>query len=252
MFDLEFNQDPDSILDLSLLPDPSVRSSKYPFEIIQFGAVKLDEAFHTVDTFSRLVKPSIYSKVSPFIMELTSITSESLQSEAAFESVYKDFADFTGACETVFIVWGMTDIKELFRNIAYHNLDDNLLTRRYLNIQPHTSVHLGMSKKKLLRLSYCVKALGIAVTDPFHDALNDAFYTAEIFKKVYHPGLQPRRYDPSRSIKAVRPGKRVLDFPVLIAQFEKMYSREMTPEEREIIRLAYHMGKTGQFLKGKV
>lgn len=40
-----------------------------------------------------------------------------------------------------------------------------------------------------------------------------------------------------------------LDFPMLIGQLEKMFKREMSKEEKEIIRLAYHMGKTGQFLK---
>jgi hypothetical protein len=35
----------------------------------------------------------------------------------------------------------------------------------------------------------------------------------------------------------------------LIQQFEKMYDREMTKEEKSIIILAYKMGKTNQFLK---
>ena len=33
----------------------------------------------------------------------------------------------------------------------------------------------------------------------------------------------------------------------LIKQFEKMFNREMTEEEKSIIKLAYIMGKTNQF-----
>lgn len=249
VFDLEFNQDPESLLDLSLKPVNEDKRHRYPAEIIQFGAVKLDKDFNRLDTFSRLVKPSIYAKINPFITELTAITTESLQSEATFDVVINEFAQFSKEEETVFCVWGMTDLKELYRNITYHNLDENLLPRRYINIQPHASAHLGKSKKKMLSLGYCVESLGIEVKGAFHNALHDALYTTEILKKIYNTTIMPRRYDPSKAIKQVRPSKMIVDFQMLIEQFEKMFSREMTEEEKEIIRLAYHMGKTGQFLK---
>lgn len=249
VLDLEFNQDPESLLDQSLRPENEEKKKKYPIEIIQFGAVKLDDNFDQIETFSRLVKPSIYSRVSPFITELTGITTESLQEEATFDVVLNDFLGFSKEEESVFCVWGMTDLRELYRNITYHNLDEKPLPKRYMNIQPHTSAHLGKSKKKMLSLGYCVEALGIEIKALFHNALNDALYTAEILKIIYNPSIQIRRYDYSKAIKHVRPSKMVLDFSLLTKQFEKMFSREMTSEEKEIIRLAYHMGKTGQFLK---
>lgn len=249
VFDLEFNQDPESLLDLSLKPKNEDKRHRYPAEIIQFGAVKLDNNFNLIETFSRLVKPSIYAKVSPFITELTAITTESLLSEATFDIVCNEFSDFSKEDEPVFCVWGMTDLKELYKNITYHNFDENLLPKRYINIQPHTSAYLGKSKKKMLSLAYCVEALGIEVKGAFHNALYDAIYTAKILKKIYNPSIMPRRYNPSKAVKHVRPSKMILDFPMLIEQFEKMFSREITEEEKEIIRLAYHMGKTGQFLK---
>jgi predicted DNA binding protein len=59
----------------------------------------------------------------------------------------------------------------------------------------------------------------------------------------------PQIYDPTFTVVQVRHAKRVIDFAKLFMQFEKMYEREMTPNEKEIIRLAYQMGKTGQFIK---
>ena len=240
VFDLEFNQDPDSLM---------IPQGKYSFEIIQFGAVKLDSDFNRVGTFSRLVKPSIYSRISEFITELTGITTDSLKSEQTFSQVYKEFLEFVNEPEIVLCIWGMADMKELIRNAIYHKLDEKLLPNRYINIQPLTSVHFGLPKKKPLGLKYCVEALNIDISYAFHDALNDALYTAEVFKKVYNSGVKPRRYDPTVALKAIRPAKMTLEFPMLISQLEKMFSKEMTVEEQEIIRLAYHMGKTGQFLK---
>lgn len=249
VFDLEFNQDPDSLIIPRLRPDSPEMAGKYPYEIIQIGAVKLDGDFKMVGTFNRLVRPSIYGHVSDFVIGLTGITEERLEAEQDFSLVYKDFIEFVNEPDIILCVWGMADMKELVRNARYHKLDEKLLPNRYINIQPHTSLHLGQSKKKPLSLRYCVEALNIGTSYPFHDALNDALYTAEVFKRVYKAGMKPRRYDLTQAIKSERPVKMVLDFPLLISQLEKMFLREMTAEEKEIIRLAYHMGKTGQFLK---
>jgi DNA polymerase III epsilon subunit-like protein len=249
VFDLEFNQDPHSLMIPHLRPDTPDKKGKYPFEIIQFGAVKLDMDFNNVGSFSRLIKPSIYSRISEFVTELTGITTDSLKAEQDFSQIYKEFLEFVNEPEMVLCVWGMTDMKELIRNAIYHKLDEKLLPNRYINIQPQASVHLGMPKKKPLGLKYCVEALDIKTSYSFHDALNDALYTAEVFKKVYTSEVKPRRYDYALALKSVRQPKMTLDFPMLISQLEKMFSKEMTVEEKEIIRLAYHMGKTGQFLK---
>ncbi len=42
--------------------------------------------------------------------------------------------------------------------------------------------------------------------------------------------------------------RKVVDYHGLYKQFEKMYSRTLTYEEKEMIRLAYLMGKTKQFI----
>jgi len=249
VFDLEFKQDLESLVNTE--PETNILSpkSKYPYEIIQIGAVKLDENLNMTDTFNRYVKPSIYARISPYIIELTGITPEKLLSEAGFDQVYKDFIKFIGDTETTLCVWGVTDIKTLHKNIMYHNLDENLLPQKFINIQPYASVHLGQSKKRLLSLSYCAREMGIETGSSFHDALHDALYTAEIFRILFRSSIKPNLYQPVTKDTTKKTVKKVLNLSKLIAQFEKMFSREMTDEEKEIIRLAYHMGKTGQFLE---
>lgn len=244
-FDLEFNQDFDSAL------VSNRNRSRCPFEIIQIGAVKLDSDFHSIASFNRFIRPEIYQNVSPFITELTGITTEQLQKEATFSEVFMDYMEFVNDTDSVFCVWGMTDMKELFRSSEYYQLNQNLIPRLYINLQPYVSMYLGLSAKKLLNLQYTVEKLDIPLTCEFHDALNDAYYTAEVLKKIYHSILQPKRYDPLyvKVHAQSRAPKRVIDFASLIKQFEKMYSREITDEEQSMIKLAYQMGKTQQFLK---
>ncbi|HKL80044.1 MAG TPA: 3'-5' exonuclease [Mobilitalea sp.] len=260
IFDLEFNQDfystPDSnqqeISNTNNSMEPQAASTVIhcPSEIIQIGAMKLDANFETIASFNRFVKPTLYPKVSPFITNLTGITTAQLQPEELFPIVYEAFSEFIGKEEAIFCVWGSNDVKELFRNATYHQLSLKPLPRAYINIQPYVSLHFGLPIKKPLRLQYSVEALGLPVTTAFHDALSDATYTAAIFKKLYQPSILPMIYDPSPVvINRPRQVKKVIDFEALLQQFEKMYHREMTDEERGIIKLAYQMGKTNQFVK---
>lgn len=242
VFDLEFNQD------FASLQNFERENSHYPFEIIQIGAVKLDAHFATIDTFNRYVKPYFYQEINPFITELTGITTKQLLNEETFPKVYRSYIEFIKDTDSIFCIWGMSDIKELFRNARYHHLDSTPLPQMFINIQPHVSTHLSFPKKKLLRLQDAVTTLQIPTTYSFHSAIHDAYYTSEIFKKIYHPSIKPILYDPSYKPIRRRNIKKQIDFIALINQFEKMYERKMTDEEQGIIKLAYKMGKTNQFL----
>lgn len=243
VFDLEFNQD------FSSLQQFPFKTNHYPFEIIQIGAIQLDASFHQLGTFNRYVKPYFYGQVCPFITQLTGITTPRLTSEALFPEVYRCFLEFVGDEETIFCIWGMSDIKELFKNAFYHQLPTKQLPHHFINIQPLVSSHLGLPTKKLLRLEHAVSALHIAADHTFHDALSDAHYTAEIWKKIYHPSIHPTVYDPTYTPRPTSEPKKQIDTQALFAQFAKMYSRELTSEEEKMILLAYKMGKTQQFLK---
>jgi inhibitor of KinA sporulation pathway (predicted exonuclease) len=245
IFDMEFNQDFES--------DQTFTGSKasYPFEIIQIGAVKMDADFQILSTFNRYIRPTIYSKISPYITELTHITTEQLSKEETFPEVYQAFLIFIGDPESIFCTWGKTDMKELYHSAEYFKLDRRLLPKQFINIQPYASLHLKQPKKKLLRLQSTVEALNLPLPYSFHDASNDAYYTAEVFKKIYQPSMSPTSYDPiyiNRTIITRQP-KRSIDFDALLKQFEKMYGRPMTEDEQGIIKLSYQMGKTGQFIK---
>lgn len=241
VFDSEFNQN------ISALADND-KMAVYPFEIIQIGAVKLDESLNVVGTFNRLVKPTIYSSILPFITKLTGIETDHLMDKRTFPFVFKEFVDFAGV-DSVLCMWGMSDIKELFRNSSYHGLDLTLLPKKYINLQGYASMHLNSQNKNQLRLQHVVELMNIPVSSDFHDALNDAYYTAEIFKRLYSSAVEIKDYDPDYVRPRISQPRKKIDTEGLLMQFEKMYQRQLTPEEKSIIILSYKMGKTGQFLK---
>ena len=242
IFDLEFNQDHSSDQDYTKY------GVKYPFEIIQIGAIKLDSSFNTIGSFNSYVKPTIYSKVNSFISKLTGITTEELLLADRFPEVYNSFIDFIDDKEAIFCVWGTSDIKELFKNIDYHKLDSNLLSKKFINIQEYASKALGFTGNNLANLQFAAEEFNIEMPYEFHNALNDAYYTAEVFKKIYSSSIEPKIYNPYHVKTRQKKEKIKVDYDNLISQFVKMYNRDMTDEEKEIIKLAYKMGRSNQFL----
>jgi DNA polymerase III epsilon subunit-like protein len=245
VFDLEFNQGYN-------FEDENIKvtNSKCPFEIIDIGALKLDENFNTIATFDELVKPAVYTRLNPFIEKLTGISEDSLNAAKPFTLVYRKLLEFTVDVK-VLCVWGTADIKELIRNINYYNLDDARIPREYINVQNYVSRQLKLPVGDVIGLANAARLMNIPIETQLHKAYNDAYYTAEIFKKLNHKNIDIKIYNTADERKKERPKsvKTILDSDKLIAQFEKMFNREITIEEQDMIKLAYKMGKSNQFQK---
>lgn len=247
IYDLEFNQKDNSSAEIhnNSKETKSDNNSNMPFEIIQIGAIKLNEKFETISTFNRLVKPTLHKSIHPFIENLTRITNEMVESCENFISVYEDFLDFIGDDEVILCVWGLADIKELVRNIKFYDLPAAYISK-YIDIQKYTSKFFKFPKSSRIGLKNAIEFLNIPLEGELHDAFNDAHYTAEIFKLIYsYKRIKPSLYTPPKRISQP---KEKIDMVSLINQFKKMYGREMSSEEISIIKLAYTMGKTRQFI----
>lgn len=242
VFDLEFNQ--------ALKSDKKNNINiQCPFEIIQLGAIKLDKNLKIISALNRLVKPEIYSELNPFIKNLTNINEEDLNRANSFKEVFQEFIEFTEDGKSILCVWGTTDIRELFRNIKYHLLDESLVPKEYIDIQKYASKYLNCPKGTNISLHNAVELYGIPVKYEFHNAINDAYYTAEVFGRIFNRKMKPKKYNMEDYIAPKRQtnSKPKVDNDRLIRQFEKMFNRKMTEEEKSIIKLAYMMGKTNQF-----
>jgi DNA polymerase III epsilon subunit-like protein len=245
VFDLEFNQGYN-------FEDENIKvtNSNCPFEIIDIGAVKLDKNFNTIATFDELVKPAVYTRLNPFIEKLTGISEDSLNTAKPFTLVYRKLLEFIADVK-VLCVWGTADIKELIRNINYYNLEDAAFPRKYINVQYYVSRQLRLPSSTVIGLANAARLMDITIETQLHKAYNDAYYTAEIFKKLNHKNIDTKIYNTADERNRERPKniKTTLDTDKLIAQFEKMFDRKMTLEEQSIIRLSYKMGNSNQFQK---
>ena len=91
VLDLEWNQ-PISY------HSPAYKSvgGKLLFELIQIGAVKVDESLRVVDSFSQLIQPQHYVKLHPRIARITHISQDELADAPLFNEAVDAFAQWCG------------------------------------------------------------------------------------------------------------------------------------------------------------
>ena len=238
VYDLEFNQ-----------KNPNdTNPTKLTFEIVQIGAVKLNNDLEITAVFNKIIRPSVHFEIHPYIENLTRITTEMVATENYFPEVYNDFLKFIGEEDFTTCTWGTADIKELIKNIRFHNLDPLNNLTKYIDIQKIVSKQLHRPKGEKIGLKRAIEFFNLPIEREFHDALNDAYYTAEIFKKIYTPEVKPEVYHSTQNKRQLKPKQKIYT-EQLFAQFEKMYNRKLSPNEKDMIKLAYIMGKTNQFSK---
>ncbi|MBQ3568983.1 MAG: exonuclease domain-containing protein [Anaerotignum sp.] len=241
VLDLEFNQSFPFKNGKKVEPNPEC-----PFEIIQIGAVKLNDSFEQTDTFNALIRPQIYPRLHPFVEKITGIHAEMLADQPDFAEAYKGFLQFIGNEPAILCTWGGDDIKSLFRNILFYDLDADALTDQYLNVQPFAAQYLNHEPGKAIGLKNAVEALGIPEGNTFHDALNDAVYTAKIFAITHPDEIKAETFNPLTML-AKKPKKLRTNIKSLLMYVEERLERELTEEEKSLVKMAYMLGRNHTF-----
>ncbi|MBE5982504.1 exonuclease domain-containing protein [Lacrimispora sp. AGF001] len=156
----------------------------FPFEIIEIGAVRLNETMEETGEYRRLIKPRVYTELHEKILEVTHMDQQTLMEEGiCFEEAVKEFFLWCGD-DPVFCTWGSMDLTELQRNIAYYGLPDPFKKPLlYYDIQKLYSLLEGDGKDRV-SLDVAVFESGVMEERPFHRALDDAHYTGRIMSKM--------------------------------------------------------------------
>ena len=174
ILDLEWNQALNSAM--------TVRSPVILYgEIIQIGAVKTDENFNFLDKIKINIRPKFYKKMNPYVEKITGITAADLADKETFPEAFRRFSEWCGE-EFRIITWGFDDIGIMNDNLKVHG-ENAVFGREYINLQlifnrQTAAEHLQCA------LSAAAEKLEIPIDVQVHDALNDAYLTYEVLKKL--------------------------------------------------------------------
>ncbi len=157
-------------------------SARLRGEVIQIGAVKLDSNMRICGSYQVIVKPKFFKKLHRHVSQLTGITQEQMDRGMPLVDAERSFREWCGR-DFVFLTWGPDDIPMLKENFYANGINSAWLDRFY-DLQPIFNRQTDGDMKRQRSLEYAMEYFEIPQNLPAHDALNDAFFTAEVAMKL--------------------------------------------------------------------
>ncbi len=158
-------------------------------QILQIGAVKLNQNFDVTDTFEVTVKSSISKKVTGRFARLTGITTEIMLDGVSFEDAVEAYNNWVGE-DTVTMTWSNSDLYTIIENEDNILKDKRFKIEKYLDLQKFVQGEmriLGYEDKNQVSLEAAAEFLKIKTDDiDFHTAKDDSLVSAYLLKKCYN------------------------------------------------------------------
>lgn len=155
-------------------------------EIIEIGAVKLNEKLDEIDEFSVFVKPTINPILSDFCKKLTSISQKDVDTAEPFDQVIINFEKWIKRLGDKVLIysWGFYDKKQLINESNVKNYSGSIL--RLLG--NHDSLKHKFADIKMIKpcgMGKALKMLNLSLDGTHHRGIDDARNITKIFKSVF-------------------------------------------------------------------
>ena len=155
-------------------------------EIVQIGAVMMNEAYEVIDSFSTFVRPD-YGKIDYFISSLTGIANKDVKNAPGLSEALCRMMEWFGDRKIRFYAWSNTDYNQIRGEILDKNLDEETFAifldrENWVDYQNIVSVRFKIGRS--LALSDALQMTELDVDGRLHDGLADAMNTARIISKL--------------------------------------------------------------------
>lgn len=163
-----------------------LRCKEYPCtrEIIQIGAVLLDEDYNIVEQFSTYVRPE-YGWLTSEIEQLTGIKAENLVGAPHLKEAIDAFASWIPDEDVSMVEWSNADEVQIKKELTLKGIEnDKILSIVDSTIDCQQLFSEKMGENKAYNLTNALIAADIKPEGREHDGLADAFNTALLFAKL--------------------------------------------------------------------
>lgn len=156
-------------------------------EIIEIGAVVMDESFMVLGKFRTLVKPMFNSEIYKRYQTLTGISTQMVESAPNFATAFESFVSWCESFGDAYEVyaWSDTDYHQIVAEMEqknYHNEEKREILNHWNDFQKEYTEKLGL--ERIISLEKALNYAGVDFKGHMHDALCDAENTAELFAIV--------------------------------------------------------------------
>ena len=150
-------------------------------DIIQIGALKVDEEMNVKEELNITVKPKYYYRMNHNVQELTGITQQMIDNaEYDLSGAIDELRAWAGDNYS-FVTWSFSDISMLLNNFEKYNIDSDWLPECY-DAQLMFD-DLEMQEGRSYALNYALFHFNER-PESSHDALDDAKSTVKVLKHL--------------------------------------------------------------------
>ena len=189
------------VIDLEMCNVPKhyrTNNYKYATEIIQIGAVLMDQDYKRVATISQYVHPE-HGVIDTFIVNLTGIQNNQIKHAPLLREVLQRMIEWIGDREYQVIAWSDSDYCQLMHEITSKGLENEQLADfmdegRWIDYQDVFSKRFDFTRA--IGLEEALMLCDIDSEGRFHNGLDDAINTAKLIEKLErNPDYQVHNYE---------------------------------------------------------
>ncbi|RKI95671.1 hypothetical protein D7W09_05590 [bacterium D16-34] len=180
------NYEQNIVIDLEFTPvNPKYRTGHFCFEIIQIGAVRVDQNGKLLDSFTSFVKPEFTDRVTRKVQKLTGIRTCDVTGAESLAEVLKQFRAWVGNAKTRFVAWSNSDLRQLVVETKTKEISFSEKNNRWLDLQKIYPRFMEVDNGRQMALRIAANWYGIeASSQDLHGALYDATLTAELLSSL--------------------------------------------------------------------
>ena len=162
-----------------------IKKKDYPhaYEIIQIGAVLLNDDYEIIDQFMTHIKPS-YGYMTPYIEDLTGIKHKELFNAPSIEQGLNMFLEWIPDDASI-VQWSIADECQIKKEIEMKKIKIDKIYKLNSNwIDCQKEFEIILHTEEACSLEEALYISGVDYKTNFHDGLIDAYNTALLFKKM--------------------------------------------------------------------
>ena len=171
---------------------PVGRPRAFFAEIIEIGAVKLDENLNECGKLQNFVKPHFFPKHAKDAMDFCMITDADMKKAITFPAMLEKMSAMYEAGNTLFIAWGDSDYKVLAEGCSRHKLDNPVLQADYLDLAE--AYKLWRGEENTPGLKTAIIEMEVIADGLAHTAFDDAYNTGKVLAKMLEKGWTYETY----------------------------------------------------------
>lgn len=154
-------------------------------EVIEIGAVRMDEHFHPLDRFRIFVRPQYNGVIERKIYKLTGISNAAVSEAVSLTKALDALEAWCGSDGCEVYAWSTSDLTQLRKECRFKGIDSIFLDEivQWHDFQEDFRQMLG--EKNILSLSNAMHRAGLEPEGSLHDASWDAYNSARLMETAY-------------------------------------------------------------------